>query len=380
MNPEPGPQRNTFGIEAPASTLVSPSSKKPKAASILVVRYRFIGDTILTVPFLRNLRRAYPHARIDVLVGPQSGEVLAGCPYINELITYDTTRFHKYDSGEGKARSFWSYVEQLKKRKYDTAFLLKRSFSSAALALLIGCKNRIGYGTAWRSLMLTKPVPWDPAIHEVESTLDVLREAGIEVADTDLEAWISAEEERAVRKIVPQLATNKRKVLFHAAAAHPNKEYPLEHWAVVMKELAKKEQILPFFTGSSQDFLTYERLIGLASMEGVNCAGKLSLRESMALLAAMDLSICTDSGPSHLSAAVGTPTLAVFGPTDPERWRPWGSKHEALFDSSLSCRPCNYKMTCDNKRQCLTELSPHLIVKKALEMLHTEKHAAVPQL
>jgi heptosyltransferase-2 len=366
---------------APGTAGFSTTSKRPKANSILVVRYRFIGDTILTVPFLRNLRRAYPHARIDVLVGPQSGEVLAGCPYINELITYDTTRFHKYDSGEGQARSFWSYVEELKKRKYDTAFLLKRSFSSAALAFLIGCKNRIGYGSAWRSFMMTKSVAWDPSIHEVESTLDVLREANIEVTDTDLEAWISAEEERAVRKIIPQLATNnKRKILFHAAAAHPNKEYPLEHWATVMKELAKKEQILPFFTGSSQDFLTYERLIGLAGMEGVNCAGKLSLRESMALLAAMDLSICTDSGPSHLSAAVGTPTLAVFGPTDPERWRPWGSKHEALFDSSLACRPCNYKMSCDNKRQCLTELSPHLIVQKALQMLRADKNAAVPQL
>lgn len=349
---------------------------KPQASSILVVRYRFIGDTILTVPFLRNLRRAYPQAKIDVLVGPQSGEVLAGCPYINELITYDTTRYHKYDSGEGKARSFWSYVSELRKRKYDTAFLLKRSFSSAALALLIGCKNRIGYGTAGRSLLLSKSVPWNSEVHEVESTLDVLREAGIEIGDTDLEAWISAEEEKAVRKLVPQLAENKRKILFHAAAAHPNKEYPLEHWAVVMKELAKKEQILPFFTGSSQDFLTYERLIGLAGMEGVNCAGKLSLRESMALLAGMDLSICTDSGPSHLSAAVGTPTLAVFGPTDPERWRPWGSKHEAIFDSSLPCRPCNYKMSCDNKRQCLTELSPHIIVKKALQILQAEKHAA----
>lgn len=347
----------------------------PDAAAILVVRYRFIGDTILTVPFLRNLRRSYPKARIDVLVGPQSGEVLDGCPYVDELITYDTTRFHKYDSAEGKARSFWSYVLELSRRKYDTAFLLKRSFSSALLALLIGCKNRIGYATKGRSLLLTHPVEWNPGIHEVESTLDVLRAVGIAIEDTELEAWISADEEKQMRSLVPELGSKKRKVLFHAAAAHPDKEYPLEHWAEIIKELAAKEPILPFFTGSSQDRQTYEILKHMIGMETVNCAGKLSLRQSMALLASMDLAICTDSGPAHLSAAVGTPTLSLFGPTDPERWRPWGSRNMAIFDDSLSCRPCNYKKSCGDKRQCLTELAPRMVAEKALKLLRSESES-----
>lgn len=348
-------------------------TKAPAAASrILVVRYRFIGDTILTVPFLRNLRQAYPQAKIDVLVGPQSGEVLLGCPYIDELITFDTTRFHKYDSGAGKLRSFWSYVIELRKRKYDTAFLLKRSFSAALLALLIGCKNRIGYATSGRSFLLTQSVKWNEQVHEVESTLDVLRQAGIAITDTKMEAWISDTEKEEVQKLVPELNSGKRKILFHAAAAHPDKIYPLENWAKLIQILARKEEIVPFFIGSKQDLETYQLLEQASGLECVNTAGLLNLRQSMALLAEMDLAICTDSGPAHLSAAVETPTIALFGPTDPVRWRPWGEKHVALFDSTLSCRPCHYEKNCDNKRQCLTEMAPEYIAQKVLQMLSAE--------
>ena len=109
------------------------------AKKVLVIRYRFIGDTILTVPFLRNLRYAYPDATIDMLVGPQSGTVLENCPYLNELIVFDTTRFHKYDKGEGKTHNFWSYAWELRQRKYDLVFILKRSFSCWLAGISFRC-------------------------------------------------------------------------------------------------------------------------------------------------------------------------------------------------------------------------------------------------
>ncbi|MBX9689244.1 MAG: glycosyltransferase family 9 protein [Candidatus Obscuribacterales bacterium] len=348
----------------------------PAASRILVVRYRFIGDTILTVPFLRNLRKAYPQARIDVLVGPQSGEVLQNCPYIDNLIVYDTTRFHKYDSGKGKARSFWSYVFELRKNHYDTAFLLKRSLSSAFLSLLIGCKNRIGYASSGRSFLLTQAVPWNQNIHEVESTLDILRAINIEIADSSMEAWISEKEKQEIFELLPELKSSKTKILFHAAAAHPDKLYPLEKWAEVMKLIAAKEEILPFFAGSEQDNSVYAELESLSGIKGVNTAGKLSLRQSMAMLAQLDLAICTDSGPAHLAAAAQTPTIALFGPTDPERWRPWGEKHKALFDETLSCRPCHYKKTCEN-RPCLTELKAERVAQEVMKMLGNSRHRKV---
>ena len=368
------------------------SKSIPPAQRILVIRYRFIGDTILTVPFLRNLRRAYPHAKIDVLVGPQSGEVLTGCPYINDLITFDTTRFHKYDRGAGEKKSFWHYVFKLRKERYDMAFVLKRSWSSAILALLIGARYRIGYATEGRQILLTHSVPFKTDMHEVDSTLSVLEAASIPIADRYLEAFISKEEQNQVATYIAP-ATDERRVLIHAAAAHPDKLYPLESWAEIVRVLHEKHRFQPFFTGADQDFDLYEQLQRVSGVQGVNLAGKLSLRSSMALYSNLDLAICTDSGPAHLAAAVGIPTLSVFGPTDPIRWRPYQAiprrrqgkdadrsavasrvgaeeliENVALYDASLQCRPCNYHKTCDNRRECLSQMPASMVVEKAMSL------------
>jgi heptosyltransferase-2 len=339
------------------------------AKRILVMRYRFIGDTILTVPFLRNLRRAYPLAKIDVLVGPQSGSVLEGCPYIDELITYDTTRFHKYDRGRDvRPKSILHYALELRRRQYDLVFLLKRSLSSALLAWASGARYRVGYDTEGRGLLLTHRVRWRENVHEVQSTLDVLKAANVLITDKHLEFWVSPAESACVTQIVPALETRKKKVLFHAASAHPDKLYPLGKWALLLRALSERHDIVPFFIGDKQDAETYETLQQLAAVPGVNLAGKLSLRESMALLTRLDLAICTDSGPAHLAAAANLPTIALFGPTDPVRWRPWGDQHLDIYDETLPCRPCNYNKVCEN-RECLTQLPPDRILNEAERML-----------
>lgn len=331
---------------------------------ILVVRYRFIGDTILTVPFLRNLRQAFPEAVIDVLVGPQSGAVLENCPYVNELIEFDTTRFHKYDSGKGKAKSFLSYLLMLRKRKYDAVFLLKRSLSSGILAIVSGARYRVGYATEGRNLLLTHPVKWRKDIHEVESLFDVLAAAGITVTNKELESWSTDAENSAVRMKVPEVLHDGLKILVHAPAAHPDKMYPLEKWEQVLSELNSKlsdANPLFFFSGAERDASLNDNLIAKSGVRGVNPAGKLSLRESMALYREMDLAVCVDSGPAHLCAAAGTPTVAIFGPTDPERWRPYGDKHIAVFDRSIHCGACANRKTLTT-HDCLIQLEPTKII------------------
>ena len=168
---------------------------------ILVVRYRFIGDTILTVPFLRNLRRAYPYAKIDMLVSPVSGDLLETCPYIDNLIYFDTTRKHRYEHGKLGKKSFWHYVKLLKNEKYDKAYVLKRSLSSAALCTFAGIKNKVGFNTEGRGLLLTKRVPYDRDKHEVESFLDVLKADNVPVFDNYLELWLKNEDVEEAEKM-----------------------------------------------------------------------------------------------------------------------------------------------------------------------------------
>lgn len=337
------------------------------AKRILVIRYRFIGDTILTVPFLRNLRQACPEAAIDVLVGPQSGSVLENCPYLNELIVFDTTRFHKYDSGKGKAKNFWHYAWTLRKRKYDCVFVLKRSLSSAVLALLTGAPLRIGYATEGRNFLLTHPVKWRKDVHEVESLFDILEASGAQITDKKLEAWISPEETERVQVLLPQLKDGGVKILIHAAAAHPDKMYPAEKWLQILKGVREKCAATFYFSGAERDVQLNEELIAGSGVQAVNAAGKLSLRESMALYEQMNLAICVDSGPAHLCAATGTQTIAIFGPTDPNRWRPYGPQHLAVFDKSIDCRACSEKKTL-TKHDCLAKLDANKVIEAAVSV------------
>ena len=336
------------------------------AKRILVVRYRFIGDTILTVPFLRNLRQACPQAVIDVLVGPQSGSVLENCPYVNELIVFDTTRFHKYDSGKGKAKNFWHYAWMLRRRKYDCVFVLKRSLSSAALALFTGAPTRVGYATEGRNFLLTHPVKWRKDVHEVESLFDILAASGVEITDKKLQAWVTPEETQHVEELLPELKESGMKILIHAAAAHPDKMYPAENWLKILKGVSEKCNATFYFSGAERDVQLNDELIKDSGVRAVNAAGRLSLRESMALYARMNLAICVDSGPAHLCAAAGIATIAIFGPTDPNRWRPYGSQHQAIFDKAIDCSACAEKKTL-TKHDCLVKLDPNKVIDAAVK-------------
>lgn len=354
---------------------LAPAADRLPAKRILVMRYRFIGDTILTVPFLRNLRRAYPEAVIDVLVGPESGSVLEGCPYVNELISFDTTRFHKYDRGKGRPRNFIAYAVDLRQRKYDLVLVLKRSWSSGLLSWLSAARWRAGYDTEGRRFFLTHPVPWNKDKHEVESTLDVLRVVGIPVLDNYLEAWVSTAEMDQIDKMVPELTKEGKHVLIHAAAAHPDKMYPLAHWAAVLRRLAEEFKLVPFFTGAASDRQLYDELETISGVPGVNLAGQLTLRQSLALYQRMQLAVCVDSGPAHMAAAVDTPTVALFGPTDFNRWRPWGAEHVAIFDPSSTERQCEIHDNCQLAR-CLGKLNPQIVISECIAGLSRQRAKA----
>lgn len=144
--------------------------------------------------------------------------------------------------------------------------------------------------------------------------------------------------------------------------------YPIANWAQIIRTLSKDYDFTPVLSGAISDVDLNNQIINLSEVNCINLAGKLSIRESMALYKLMHLSICVDSGPAHLSAAVGTPTVAIFGPTDPNRWCPFGEQHAAVYDQSLPCRPCNYNKTCDDRRECLTELSADWIIENALRV------------
>lgn len=340
---------------------------------ILVIRYRFIGDTVLTIPFLRNLRRAYPDTQIDMLVGPVSGDVLLDCPYIDNLIYFDTTRKHKYENTDEKRKTFFSYVKLLRENKYDKAFVLKRSFSSALLAFLAGIKERIGFNTEGRGFLLTKRILYVKNRHEVECFLDVLKGDGVEIRDDYLENWISPKSEEKIQEILSNYdLTGKAKVVIHATSGNINKQWPDESFAKVIEFLSNEKDCQIFFTGTAKDSEVYEKILGFIDVElknkPINLCGELSIQDSTALINKIDFVIGSDSGTLHIAASLNIPVIGIYGPMNPKKWVAWGEIHKPI-KLDLPCIPCDLKNECDKDYACIKYITPELVIKEAESLL-----------
>lgn len=336
---------------------------------ILVVRYRFIGDMILTIPFLRNLRYLYPDAQIDMLVSPNSGEVIEDCPYVNNFIYFDTTRKHKYENGKGKKKSFWYYVKELRQQKYDKAYVLKRSLSSALLCFFAGIKERVGYDTEGRSFLLTKKVKYDNKKHESLCFLDVLKSEGKEVKDFYLENWINVENEKNVDKLFKEFDLNNdlKKVVVHATATNVGKIWGINNFARIIEYLSNEKNAQVIFIGASSDKEVYEKInyIQDLKIKPINLCGKVSIKDSLALLNKVDFIIGNDSGNLHMAASVGTKVIGLYGPMPFEKWKALGDGN-ILIHADLDCMPCGLKGKCENNHACMKAIKVET-VKKAVD-------------
>ncbi len=339
---------------------------KLAAKKILVMRYRFIGDTVLTVPFLRNLRNAFPSAQIDLMLEPFSGQVIEGCPYVDRVIPFEFKTIHTYSAAaeRSKAAGYLHYWRLIREERYDAAFVLKRSLSSALLVWLAGVPRRIGFATEGRGLLLTDRVVYRQDQHEVENFLDCLRVLDVPVASKALELWPTSENDKKVAAIMAQAGwkDDDLKVIIHAAASLPAKQWPLDRFARVMTVLRDRYHARFVYTGSIADGELYRSIEKLGPFNGLDLCGVTNVRENLSVYKNASLFFGVDSGPMHMAAAVSVPVIALFGPTDEQKWGPWGDGH-TIITKRLSCYPCKPHKCADN--ECMKQIT----VEDALDAL-----------
>ncbi|GAB4299971.1 MAG: hypothetical protein Fur0034_12150 [Desulfuromonadia bacterium] len=312
---------------------------------ILVLRYRFIGDTILTVPFLRNLRRAEPDAHIAWVVAPGSSEVIQGIPYVNELIVWDPVTIHADSRGTHRTLADkWRFIRDLRRRSFDTVYVLKRSFGSALMALLTGASKRVGFDTEGRSMLLTKGVPYRHDQHEVQNFLDLLRADGVPVVDDYLEAWLSDDERRSADHFLAAsgVGGDETVIGIHPFAANRPRAWHRDDFVDLANRLhdAYHARIIVF--GGGKDRQDADLILPRIGGRPVDAIGRTTLRGTMALLARCRLLVCNDSGIMHLAASLGVPVVALFGPQSPVKFGPWGEKCRVIYHP-FPCSPCRQK-------------------------------------
>lgn len=309
----------------------------PRPLRILVIRYRFIGDTVLAIPFLRNLRQAYPTAKIDVLAEPVSGETLALCPYKDELLLFGPRLRGAKKAAAPFPTSLWAMAAVLRQRHYDRCYILRRSFSSAILPLLAGIPHRVGFATEGRGWLLQRSTPYADK-HEVECFLDVLRADGIPVTDTGNENWTDPVADARIDADLP--ASDRRRVFLCAKSIVATKDWAPERFAQLVAWLGA-ERSCEIHVCDSPAYATYYTRIRAALPTTVaanwfDWSERLGLREIGSLLRRMDLVVGLDTGLMHIAASFHVPIVALFGPLDPRRWHPWDTRHEILRPDDLS--------------------------------------------
>jgi heptosyltransferase-2 len=312
---------------------------------ILVMRYRFIGDTVLTVPFLRNLRRAEPQAFIAWMVAPGSSDVVKGIPYVDEMIYWDPVTIHADSRGTHRTFSAkLAFIRELRAKSFDKVYVLKRSLSSAIIAWLSGARERIGFDTEGRGCLLTTRVPYRHDRHEVENFLDVLRADEVKVEDDFLEIWTTAEEEQRSARVLADagVTISEQRAIIHPFSAVPQRGWPLENFAELAVRLSRETGCRPIVVGGAGDSETFNQVRHLFGEGTVDLVGKCTLRETIALLKRCVLFVGNDSGIMHLAAAAGTPLVALFGPQSPVKFGPWSQRAKVIY-KGMQCSPCRQK-------------------------------------
>jgi heptosyltransferase-2 len=309
----------------------------PRPLRILVIRYRFIGDTVLAIPTLRNLRQAFPNAVIDVLSEPVSGDTLALCPYKNDLLYYAPRLRGEKKRAAKFPTSLWGAARFLRARRYDRCYILRRSFSSAILPLLAGIPHRVGFATDGRGWLLQRSTPYADK-HEVECFLDILRADGIPVTDTHNENWTDPAADAKVTAGLPP--GDRPRVFVCAKSVFELKDWAPERFAELIVWLVNTRGCEVHFCDSPGLAGYYDQIRAAlpAPLDRpiIDWSRQLSIKESNSLFKRMDLAIGIDTGLLHLAASFHVPIVALFGPLEPWRWHPWDTAHTIVRPTDVT--------------------------------------------
>lgn len=309
----------------------------------LVVQTAFLGDVVLTTPLLQVLaERVGP---VDVVTTPAAAALLDTHPAVREVIRYD-----KHGADHGMA-AFLRLARRLRERKYAIAYLPHRSWRTAALALVARVPERIGFADSPAAITYTRRVSRPLAGHEVERLLALADAATVAPPVT---LGLTDADRRAA---VSWLAVHDLNDGFVALA--PGSIWGTKRWPRYA-ELAREIDLPVVVVGGPDDRALADAIVAQNPGRSVSAVGELSLRQSAALIERARALVTNDSAPLHLATAVGTPIVAIFGPTVPAfGFGPRGPHDVIIEHPAMPCRPCSAHGPAEcplGHHRCMTEI------------------------
>ena len=332
---------------------------------LLVIRYRSIGDILLSNPTLAALRARFPRAQIHFLIDDRFEELMYANPNVDKLILWRR-------SGKATLREEWEFMARLRAERYDAAVDLQGGPRGAVTALLSGAPVRAGHPYRLRNKLCYNryAASGPPDEHSWRVQFRAAEPLGVTAPD-EPQLFLRIAEERRVsaRKKLEEagLIFDRPLVMFHPGARVREKRWPAEKMGQLARWLVDERGFAVILAGGPSDegeIKTMRRASGYALPFFTDCG----LGELGAMISMSDLLVANDSGPMHMAGALGTPCVALFGPSDPSLWAPLGARCEVVAPDPMECMPCDQKGCVRPEDYCMTRI-PLNDVQQAVDRL-----------
>jgi ADP-heptose:LPS heptosyltransferase len=327
---------------------------------ILAIQFRYLGDAVLLTPALRAIREHFPHAELHVLVAQEVVPLLQHLPWLTKVWGFPRQR------GKATFRAGWPVLRGLRRERFDRLVDFSANDRSALISLASGARERWAPhnpgGFLGRRFCYTRRVVTPPGGHQSVRNLRVLSAWGIPTpAAPALEICADPSLAKTAAQLLPD-----RSIIAHISTSQPRKEWPLAHWAKFHALAAAAAYRVVFSTGTTpRERELLGRLQGMAP--GLLALPVLpDLATFLAVLQRACLVVCGCTGPLHFAAALGVPTIGLFGPSPPSLWAPLGPGHQFLRGHECSCGDV---AVCVSPNPCLGGIAPEEVLRSVKQAL-----------
>lgn len=381
----PNPRERAFVTvaDAVASPLgwVRRSAADRNVRRILLLRLERIGDLVMVLDAIADVRAAWPDAEIDLAVGSWNLPLARLVSGLKNVHTIDVPWLARGGAGQSW-QALIRTARRWKRERYDLVVNFEPDIRSNFLAWLGGARHRHGYWTGGGGPFLTDAIEYDPARHVSVNARSLVARAVETLAGASARARGSAATSRrlvlpadAKGRAIEVLGHARRPLIgVHVSGGRESKQWHLDRFAAVARELARQRNGTIVLTGADSDRAMVQAVADqLGGVSAINLCGQLDLVDLAAVLAALDVFVTGDTGPMHLASAVSTPVVALFGPADPRRYGPTSSRQRVLR-VDLPCSPCGMVRLpperCRGKvPDCMDGIRVEPVVAAALELL-----------
>ncbi len=339
---------------------------------IIIRGTNWVGDAVMSIPALRELRRIFPTAKITLHTRSWAEGIFRDADFLDEILTFDRT--------DSKIADTFSNAKILKENGFELAVLFPNSFESALVCKLARIPKRFGYAKEGRSFLLTNSIEipvWKNERHEVFYYLNLVAEIEKSFFGTStvlensprIDLQVSDERCAEARKILEENGVDLSKKTVALGVGSTNsraKRWQAESYAKLNDLLQNDLGANVILVGAKDEIDVSEEVWTKSAQKPIILTSKTSLAEAVAVLAEIDLLVSNDMGLAHIAPAVGTKTLVIFGPTNEKTTQPIGSE---IIRKNVECSPCMLR-DCPIDHRCMTRISAEEVFAKTASMIN----------